>query len=175
MKVVAVAVSSINGKITNGKNSKVSSWSSREDFKFFNSKISKAKLIVMGSGTYEANRRQIELQRGKLRVVLSKNPKRYSKLMVTNQLEFMNNSPKEIVKKLENKGYEEMLLVGGSKVYSSFLKDKLIDEIFLTIEPLIFGQGKPLFSEDKFDSALKLLSVRKLNSKGTLLLFYEKV
>ncbi len=175
MKVIAIAVSSINGKITNGKNSKVGSWSSKEDSAFFSSMISKARLIVMGKGTYEASRSIIVLKKSKLRVVLISNPKKYSKEEMPGQLEFSNLNPKKLVQSLQKRGYREMLLVGGSKVYSSFLKQGLIDEIYLTVEPLIFGQGKPLFENGKFESKLKLIKPKRLNSKGTLLLSYKVI
>ncbi len=35
-----------------------------------------------------------------------------------------------------------MLVVGGPHVATSFLKAQLIDELWLTIEPKIFGMGE---------------------------------
>ena len=60
MKVIMVAVSSINGKITKGKDPNIYSWTSKEDSNFFFSLIKKHNLIVMGSKTYEAARRIIK-------------------------------------------------------------------------------------------------------------------
>lgn len=175
MKVVAIAVSSINGKITKGNSLKVRSWVSKEDSDFFNSRLSTAKLVVMGRGTYDANRSIIKPRKECLRIVLTKNPNKYLRFEVPNQLEFSSDFPKEIVKKLGKRGYQEMLLVGGSKIYSSFLRDGLIDEIYLTVEPLIFGRGKPLFEKGKFESKLKLIKTKKLNSRGTFLLLYRVI
>ena len=60
-----------------------------------------------------------------------------------------------------------MLLVGGGIINSLFLKAGLIDELRITIEPVLFGEGKELL--DKFTShvRLKLLSVDMLNNSGT--------
>ncbi len=173
MKIIAIAVVSLNGKITRGFDGDIYEWSSPEDKKFFADTMEKNNLIVMGSGTFTAVRNIImdSLKPDKLRVVLTKNPADYESDVVPNSLEFSSETPKELVHRLGKK-HKQMLLVGGAAVYSSFLKEDLIDEVYLTIEPVIFGAGKPLFADGEFDSNLKLVSSKKLNKKGTLLLKY---
>lgn len=70
---------------------------------------------------------------------------------------------------LYKKGYKNVLVEGGPTLLGSFLKENLIDEIFLTIAPRIFGTepGKTLtlvegilFKPAKIKQ-LKLLSVKK--------------
>lgn len=173
MKVVAIAVISINGKITRGKDSNIYSWTSKEDSDFFFSKISTSKLIVMGSSTYEAARNRIKPEKGRLRIVLTRTPRKYSKDKVEGSLEFLSKKPTDLVSSIQKQGYREMLLVGGSAVYSSFLKENLIDEIYLTIEPLVFGDGKPLFAKGSFAADLSLIGVKRLNHQGSLLLKYK--
>jgi len=173
MKVVMVAVSSLNGKITKGDDSNIYSWTSKEDTKLFFSLIEKNNLIVMGSKTYEAARSIIKLKPNKLRVVLTKTVNKYRDNVVQGSLEFSNESPKDLIKRLEAKDYTEMLLVGGTEVNTAFLKNSLVDELHLTIEPLIFGKGKNLVSEEEFEVSLELLEVKKLNKKGTLHLIYS--
>ena len=173
MKVIMVAVSSLNGKTTKGKDPNIYSWTSKEDTDFFFSLIEKNNLIVMGSGTYEAARKVIKLKKNKLRIVLTRNPRKYSEETKKDMLEFTNDTPLELIKKLENRGYNQMLVVGGGTINSLFLKSKLVDEIYLTIEPKIFGQGQELINEENLDSNLKLINIKKLNKQGTLLLKYE--
>ncbi|MBI2020629.1 RibD family protein [Candidatus Daviesbacteria bacterium] len=76
----------------------------------------------------------------------------------------------ELVKKM---GHKYVLVEGGPTLLGSFLKENLIDEIFLTIAPKIFGNdGKStltlvegvLFSPQKIKS-LKLVSVKKIESE----------
>ena len=50
---------------------------------------------------------------------------------------------------------------------------RLLDEIFITIEPLIFGRGKDMFVGGNKTTELCLLSVKQLNIRGTLLLHYQ--
>jgi len=160
-------VSSVNGKITKGDDPVVRKWTSKEDNELFDSLKKKYALIVMGRKTYEVGKKYISRKDKAMRVVLTRNPKKYSKLAVRDKLEFTSLSPKRLIRSLESRGYSEMLLVGGGIINSLFLKAGLIDELRITIEPVLFGEGKELL--DKFTShvRLKLLSVDMLNNSGT--------
>lgn len=168
-------VSSLNGKITKGDNPEVKSWSSKEDRELFEKVKDENKLIVMGKRTYEAAKGQIKLKSGLLRVVLTHDPEAYRSQTVPGMLEFSSEKPRELIDRLSKVGYRQMLLVGGSEIASLFFKEKLIDEVWLTIEPAIFGKGIPLVAEEPLDVSLKLLDLRQLNDKGTLHLRYEVI
>ncbi len=173
MKIIMAAVSSLNGKITKRNDPNIYTWTSKEDSQLFFSLIEKNNLIVMGSKTYEAARSLIKLKKGKLRVVLTRNPKKYSKETIKEMLEFSSENPLQLIKRLENRGYKKILLVGGATINSLFLKSKLVNEIYLTLEPKIFGSGKSLLNEESLDISLKLISTKKLNRQGTILLKYK--
>lgn len=175
MKVIMIAVTSANGKLTRNSDPNIYKWTSKEDQDFFFSKITKSKLIVMSSGTYEAARRLIKHKKGRLRIVLTRSPNKYSGEQIPGQLEFSSEKPEGLARRLSEEGYKQMLLVGGGEINSIFLREGLVDEIYLTIEPVVFGQGKNLFAESEFESKLKLQSVKKLNKKGTLLLKYRVI
>ncbi len=74
-----------------------------------------------------------------------------------------------LVEELQDLGHKHVLVEGGPNLLGSFLKMGLIDEIFLTIAPKIFG-SKPnstktlvegiLLPPDKFK--LKLISVKEI-------------
>ena len=61
---------------------------------------------------------------------------------------------------------------GGHTTWSSFAKEGLVDEIYLDIEPYLFGQGMPLFLPADFEYHLKLIETKNLNSQ-TLQLHYR--
>lgn len=172
MKIILVMVQSLNGKITAGVGSRVHDWSSKEDRRYFAALKEKARLIIMGRKTYEAAGGRITLSPRTLRVVLTKNPRGYTRETVVGQLEFAGNSPKVLIQKLKRRGYRKAFLVGGAEINSAFLKAKLVNELWLTLEPLILGAGKNLVTEEHFKKQLELKSVKKLNKKGTLLLKY---
>lgn len=58
-----------------------------------------------------------------------------------NQAQIVGSDLKKLVQDLQSKDYKYVLVEGGPTLLGSFLKDNLIDEIFLTIAPKIFGNG----------------------------------
>ena len=73
---------------------------------------------------------------------------------------------------LEGRGYSEAVMAGGAGANALFLKAGLVDEIWLTIEPLVFGTGIDLFRGTEFDLRASLISVEQLNERGTVHLKY---
>jgi len=172
MRIKAVVAMSLNGLITDGDNPDVASWTSPEDKAHFKAQKSTASVIVMGKNTYLAMRDSFVLDDKTLRVVLTKDLSEFLHETVEGKLEFSNLGPKQLVEWLEELGHSEMLLAGGSYVYSAFLGAGLINEFQITLEPVVFKSGTPLFSDLKSVQNLKLISSEKLNSNGTLLLSY---
>lgn len=167
-----IMLSSADGKTTQGNNPNIYTWSSTEDQEHFFSEIKKNSLIVMGRETYEASKPVIKLEKGKLRIVLTHNPKKYFQRSVKGQLEFSNETPEKLIKRMSLLGYKKMLLVGGSLINGLFLKDNLVDELDLTVEPKLFGTGKNIVEGQILNTNMYLISIKKLNKTGTLLLKY---
>jgi len=72
--------------------------------------------------------------------------------------------------------YQTVAILGGTQTYTWFLENGLLDEIYLTIEPIIFGRGLNLFESTKnLDAHFRLESTKKLNEKGSVLLHYIKI
>lgn len=172
MKIILVVVTSLDGKTTKWNLPNVHDLSSKEDQEYFFNTLNKSKLLIMGRRTFEVAKPDIYEGPKKLRVVITNNPKKYLALEVPDRLMFTNKNPKEIIRLFEKQGFKQALLLGGSEINALFLKAKLVDEIWLTIEPRIFGSGKVLAEGDNLDIKLKLLSFEKMNSQGTLLLKY---
>lgn len=169
MKIILLYVSSVDGKLTRWGQPQVQEWASKEDAEHFAKVKTENNLIVMGSNTFNAVKPIPEP--GTLRIILTKNPDSYQKYTVPGQIEFSNESPEQLVKRLE-KEYTQMVLLSGKTLSTAFLKNRLIDELWLTIEPKIFGTGDPIFADEELDIQLQLISHEKLNTKGTLLLKY---
>lgn len=127
-------------------------------------------LLLMGRKTYEAVRPKPEAER--LRMVLTTQPDNYTASIVPSQLEFTGLQPQELVASLEARGYTSALLLGGGAVNGAFLAAGLGDELYVTIEPLLFGRGTPLFGGVELNVSLRLLESKQLNTRGTLLLHY---
>lgn len=52
----------------------------------------------------------------------------------------------EIIRQINKKGYSRLYIDGGATI-RNFLKADLIDEMIITIIPIVLGGGSPLFSE----------------------------
>ena len=83
-------------------------------------------------------------------------------------------SPQEALQNLTEKGFSEAIIGGGGELNASFLKEGLIDEMIIDVEPMVFGKGIPLFAPGDFDATLKLLSTQKLNA-NTVRLRYQVI
>lgn len=172
MKVILVMAMSVDGKTTKWFNSKIYGWTSTEDRDYFSSLIENNSVIIMGRKTFVAAKSVIKLSSKKLRIVLTKTPKKYENISIAGQLIFTDDSPKEIIKRLKASGYAQALLVGGEHINASFFKERLISEVWLTVEPCIFGSGKNLVAKEKLDTQMQLKSIRRLNKNGTILSKY---
>lgn len=167
MKILLLAAVTLDGKIARNTHHFVD-WSSREDKKLFFATSKRAGVIIVGNNTYKTLPGPLP---GRLHIVLTTNLD--DKENIPGSVEYTNSTPQEIVAGLEARGYTEAVLTGGAQINSLFLQHDLVDEIWLTIEPLIFGAGIDLFRGTEFDLRAKLIHVEKLNEEGTLHLRYS--
>jgi dihydrofolate reductase len=173
MKVILVFVSTLNGKVTRGNDPEVRHWSSRSDQKHYGRVWKDSRLIIMGSNTWNDN--IIKPSAERLIIVMTRNPGSYREREIPGQVEFTSEGPNDIVKKYRSAGTELMTVVGGPGVATSFLKESLIDELWLTIEPRLFGKGISLLTESDLDLRLKLIDLVRANEDGTLITKYSIV
>lgn len=173
MEIICVMVTSLNGKITRGDEVDISSWASKEDSEYFSSLIRESNLVVMGSKTYQAAEKKLRSAPNKLRVVITRDPDKYKEKEIPGQLEFTSDGAEGLVKRLEDRGYTRMLLVGGREINKLFFKAGLVTKLYLTLEPELFGTGKDMVAPGEIELSFKLESLEKLNDNGTLLLKYR--
>ncbi len=81
----------------------------------------------------------------------------------TNNVTFVQEDPVSLVGKLKRKKGDNIWLVGGGELIHSFLKEKLIDELIVTIAPVLIGTGIRLFKEGDFELELKLKNSKRFN------------
>jgi len=61
-------------------------------------------------------------------------------------VQFANGSPKEIVRIAHEQGFENLYIDGG-KTIQRFLNEDLIDELIITVVPILLGGGDRLFGK----------------------------
>ncbi len=171
MKVIQYLATSINGHITVGNNG--TDWVTSQTINDFDKLNKECGVVVMGKSTYESFGSDFP-QKGCLNIVMTTD-----KELLSKQSEgalFTDKSPKEVIQVAEEKGFSKLFLVGGTKTNTSFLKDNLIDEIWINIHPLIIGHGKYLFDELQEISIkeLELLESEKFGGNQMLLKYKVK-
>lgn len=173
MKTILIFVSSLDGKVTKWDNPEVRSWSSKNDQEYFDKIWNDTKVVIMGRGTFKQD--PVMPNARHLFIVMTKEPDKYKRNGKEGQLEFTDESPSSLVNRFENEGYIKILVVGGPQIATAFLREQLIDELWLTIEPKIFGIGASFVVEEKLDIDLNLLSCENVNDKGTLITKYSVI
>jgi dihydrofolate reductase len=171
MNVFIIAAVSIDGFIAEATDQISTSWTSEEDRKFFVERTKQARVMVMGSTTYKTIGRPLP---GRLSVVYTKDTQQFAEAQQkydASQLRVTQEDPVTLIQKLEKEGFSEVAICGGSSIYSLFMKAGVINKLYLTLEPVVFGKGVKLF-QDGISAQLKLIEIKKLNEQ-TLLLEYD--
>ncbi|PKG23461.1 dihydrofolate reductase family protein [Niallia nealsonii] len=64
---------------------------------------------------------------------------------------------------LKKQSGKNIWLVGGGELITSFVKEKLVDELILTMAPAIIGKGIPLLKEGEYELDLSLKGIKTFN------------
>lgn len=163
-RYIAFVATSVDGRISLSSK-KPPDWTSDEDWQFLQKSLARIDAVVVGRNTYQSAADRL---RKRNTFVLSSRPKTTKR---RGTVTFVNPLSVNLAKLLE--GYKSVAVLGGATIYRFMLEARLLDEIFITIEPLIFGRGKEMFVGGTRTTRVNLLSVRRLNRTGTLLLHYQ--
>lgn len=161
MRVLMYMAQTANGIIAT-ENDEVS-FVSHASWDSFDALSRKAKNIIIGYGTYEVSVADGTFPYGnRYNIIVSK---KHASDPWKDNYAFVS-SPREALQLLESNGFTTAFVGGGSSLNASFLKEGLVDELIIDIEPMLLGSGKPLFAPLKDTSIpLELLKVKKLTSQ----------
>lgn len=158
---------SVNGYIA--KENDDTDWISVEEWNSYSKMVQKAGCLIVGHRTYDILTKQpefSELQKIKLVVVSQAN------FNTLSENHLIAKTPQEALGLL--KDFSEVIVAGGGILDSAFIKDGLIDEIYLDIEPLAIGKGIKLFADGDFELSLKLLEINKITDNEVQLHYAVK-
>lgn len=126
-------------------------------------------VLVLGRNSYEAVRTfDTWPYQGKRVIVLSS-----SLTSVCEQAELYSGDAKSLVEKLQAEGIKHIYVDGGVTI-SNFLNANLIDQMIISIIPVILGSGIPLFNKINKDKWFRLISSRAY-SNGLIQMQYEAI
>ncbi len=140
-------------------------WTCSADKKLFQSFSKECGVILMGKNTFKTLSGPLP---GRLNVVFSQ-----EKGAEQEGVRWVSGPVSSVVEQLSAEGYQQAVLGGGRYLNTLFLRSGLVDEVWLTIEPRIFGRGLSLFNDD-FDVKLALIEVSRLN-QNTVHLKYKVI
>jgi dihydrofolate reductase len=172
MKIVQSNAISLNGMIARENGDE--DWLPSEGWDEFVEDVKKCRNFIMGRETYELVMKLYPNYN-------FDNVEATHKIIVTSQPNYrapdeyiVVSSPEEAKEFLKEKNIETGLLIGGGKLNSSFYAKGLIDETWITVNPVILGKGRPFISSFDFRTHLKLVDVVKL-SKDRVQLRYSTI
>jgi dihydrofolate reductase len=158
MKTFIIAAISADGFIARNTH-ELADWTSKEDKRLFVELTKRAGVMVMGRTTFDTIGRALP---DRQTIVYS------HKLVDVGGVTTTKESPADLVSRLSAEGYKELAICGGSAIYTLFLEAGVVDELYLTVEPVLFGDGVP-FLNGLVGVDLRLLETKQLNDNVTLL------
>lgn len=117
---------------------------------------------IMGANTYE---KSLTLNDG----IDKKMPtyvitRRELQIMANANITLYSGSLSELVNKIQKKTKKNIWLAGGGQLTQSFLKENLLDQIILSIIPVILGEGITLFGNVKKEINFALVKTKSYKS-----------
>lgn len=165
MHILLLAALSLDGKIAEVEGQSSMDWTSKEDKKFFVEKTKEVGIVIMGRKTFETFGKPLKDRR---LIVMTSMPHQQKSM---EGVEFTNETPRVLINRLEKEGCHAIVIAGGASIYREFLEAGLVTDLYLTIEPVIFGEGIP-FVEHIKPTRWRLNKLSKLGSDSVLLHFF---
>lgn len=171
MKVTLIAALTADGFIAQNKDHISTAWTSKEDAAFFRATTKELGVMIMGRTTYETIGRPLP---GRTTVVLSRSaPQELLQDQNYDTLYSSSLEPALLVEALEKRGHQTVAICGGSSVYRLFMESGLVSRLLLTIEPVLFGDGIPLFDQAFTKEVQMTLTERHILSDQTTVMEYH--
>ena len=165
MKVFIIAALTADGFIARNPGQSTLTWRSQGDRQFFITKTREARVVVMGLNTAKTSKRPMP---DRLNIIYAKSREDLPHWKDFDGWEITQKDPASLVQELGERGYEQVAVCGGSTIYTMFMQAGAVDTLYLTIEPVLFGQGMNLFNKE-IDTKLQLVNTEKLGEQSLLL------
>lgn len=166
MTVTLVAALTADGFIARHATDRSFDWTSPEDKAFYVQTIKEIGTVVMGSTTFSTFTRYPKDVRF---IIYSRTPETF----INPRPEWLDAratdaTPESLLAELAKNGTDSVAICGGSSMYSLFMEAGLVNRLLLTVEPIVFGAGVPLFSR-AHETPLRLNQVIPLSTQTNVL------
>jgi len=89
-----------------------------------------------------------------------------------NHTRLVNKNIEEEINNMKKQPGKDMVILGSGSIMSEFAQRGLIDEYRIMVNPVVLGEGKPLFKGIKGRLNLKLMKTKSFGN-GNVLLYYQ--
>lgn len=89
-------------------------------------------------------------------------------------VKFFSGNLVELIAKLKSKKGKDIYCDGGAEIVNELLKNDLIDELIISIVPILVGNGTRLFKEGRPERLLEFISVKTFDTGLTQLHYKRK-
>lgn len=165
MKVFIIAALTADGFIARNPGQSTLTWRSKGDREFFIAKTKEARVVVMGLNTAKTSKRPMP---DRLNIIYANSTEELPHWKEFDGWEVTQKDPASLIQEIAKRGYDQVAICGGSTIYTMFMQAGVVDTLYLTVEPVFFGQGITLFNKE-LDKTLEFISVQKLGNQTVLL------
>lgn len=124
--------------------------------------------IIMGRKTYDWVMSKVSVfpHIDKQTFIITRSPK-----PTIGNIKFYTGNLNELILKIKQENGKNIFVDGGSEIANLLLREKLIDEFYISVIPILVGDGIRLFSEGIPEQQLKLLESKQFDN-GLVQLHY---
>ena len=162
MHATLYIASSLNGLMTRGRTD--SDWVSEHDEIMFAQTCKQEGCILVGRQTFDQYQGSIYPIPGTQNIVLT-SQKRISE----HDDVHYENSFESAMDRIKQLGFERFIVVGGAAVIAQCFECQLIDRIYLSLHPYIFGEGLSIIGHYKGDIDLTFEGIKNQHKEFILL------
>lgn len=152
MKLIWSPAITLDGNIATSDGN--SDWPTETDGEAFHTLIQKCGCVIVGNNTYKQYKGEVFPVKNALTFVWTKNVEQLDE----DGIKYISGKPDEVLQQIEDQGYTECVLAGGTITNNAFVSANLVDEISVTIYPLLFGSGMRLLSADNIAIKLEFIN-----------------
>jgi dihydrofolate reductase len=124
--------------------------------------------VLIGRKTYDWVTKQVEFPHAdKTAYIITRTPRPNIGKTV-----YYRGDLTELIRKLKSEPGKNIFCDGGAEIVNELLKNNLIDELIISVIPILVGEGTRLFKEGRPERTLKLISTKTFES-GLVQLRYQ--
>ena len=125
--------------------------------------------VILGRKTYDWVMKQVkEFPHAQLdSYIITRTPRQD-----IGNIKFYTGNLKELVLRLKHERGKNIFIDGGAEIVTELLKEKLIDQIYLSIVPILLGDGVRLFKDGLPEQNLRLINSKQFET-GLIQLQYD--